>query len=335
MSIITQVYFNMYWLQFSLLIAIGMAAHHRKNVALVSRHRQAQASTNKIVPTPDATLTNLNNLETKIRQWPEGGIGGTTTSTDSVGSSTASAVDSLNANLRELTTWSNDGMAKLMGSTSSQEVSLGVLRAQFDQFRNDTTRSLTRIKDALQNLGAEAADGSAQSANSLQTRLKTIQTQLDKLSSASNNASSFSLQLSTAQQAIVAMNDRVSAMEDYTGINRVTAAGAQSAESSSSFDSEYLGFDFMIQSWTGRFAIIGVGLGLIALILAIVALVMLPKKPAVPKGEEQVLLEAGGEDPNAEAGEADPNAEGYDPNAEQYYYQEGAEGQQQEEVPAT
>jgi len=299
-------------------------------VALVSRHKQAQALVNKVVPTPEATLPNLNTLETKIREWPEGGIGG---STSSAGGGTGAAVEDLNANLRELTNWSNDGMAKLMGATSSQEVSLGVLRSQFDQFRNDTRRTLARIKDALQNIGAEAADGSTQSANSLVTKLKTIQTQLDTLSSNAKNVSSFGSQLTTAQQAIVQMNLRVSALEDFTGINAATGPEAQSAESSSTLDSEYLGFDFLIQSWTGRFAILGVGLGFIGMILGIVALVMLPKKPsAVPKGEEQVLLEAGGEeDPNAAGMEGQ---EGYDPNAEQYYYQEGGE-QQEEEVPAT
>ena len=325
----------MYSIHLFLLVTFATSAHHRKNVALVSRHRQANTIESKVVPTPEATLTNLNNLETKIRQWPEGGIGGSSPSTSGAdGSVTGAAVADLDANLRELSNWSNDGMAKLMGATSSQEVSLGVLRSQFDQFRNETRRSLTRIKDALQSIGAEAADGSTQSANSLQTKLKTIQTQLDNLSSTSKNVSGFGSQLTTAQQAIVQMNLRVSALEDYTGINMASSAEALSSESSSSLDSAYLGFDFLIQSWTGRFAILGVGLGFIALILGIVALVMLPKKPAaVPKGEEQVLLEAGGEDPNAMEGQ-EGNAEGYDPNAEQYYYQEGAD-QQQEEVPAT
>ena len=319
----------MYSFHLFLLVTCASSVNHRKNIALVSRHRQTHSTNSQVVPNPDSTVPQLNSLETTIRQWPQGGLGASTTATGA----TSAAVENLNADIRELSNWSSDGMAKLMGATSSQEVSIGVLRSQFDQFRNDTRRTLSRIQNALQNIGAEAADGSTQSANSLQTRLKTIQTQLDTLTSNSKNVSGFGSQLTTAQEAIVQMNSRLVALEDYTGIN-AASNGVQSAESTS-LDSAYLGFDFMLQSWTGRFAMIGVGLGLIALILGVVALTMLPKKPAVPKGDEQVLLEAGGEeeDPNAAPQEGQ---EGYDPNAEQYYYQEGAqEQQQQEQVPAT
>lgn len=319
----------MYLLHLFLLASAISATHRRKNVALVSRHRQSQKSSSEVVPTPSATLPNLNNLETTIRKWPEGGIGGTIESTGEGGS----AVAELNANLRELSNWSNDGMAKLMGATGSQEVSISVLRSQFDQFRNETRRSLSRITDALQSIGADTAEGSTQSANSIQSRLKTMQSQLDALSTNSKGVSSFNSQLTTAQEAIVRMNERIVAIEDFTGITAAAAAGGVQSAESSSYDAAYLSFDFLIKSWTGRFAILGVALGLIGLILGIVALVMIPKKPTVPKGDEQVLLEAGGEDPNAQEG-VEENAEGYDPNAEQYYYQEGEE-QQQEEVPAT
>jgi hypothetical protein len=319
----------MYLLHLFLLASAISATHRRKNVALVSRHRQSQKSSSEVVPSPNATLPNLNNLETTIRKWPEGGIGGTIDSTGEGGS----AVSELNANLRELSNWSNDGMAKLMGASGSQEVSISVLRSQFDQFRNETRRSLSRITDALQSIGADTAEGSTQSANGIQSRLKTMQSQLDALSSNSKSVSSFNSQLTTAQEAIVRMNERVVAIEDFTGITAAAAAGGVQSAESSSYDAAYLSFDFLIKSWTGRFAMLGVALGLIGLILGIVALVMIPKKPTVPKGDEQVLLEAGGEDPNAQEGVAE-NAEGYDPNAEQYYYQEGEE-QQQEEVPAT
>jgi hypothetical protein len=319
----------MYLLHLFLFVTAVLSTRRRKNVALVSRHRQSQQASSEVVPTPSATLPKLDNLETTIRKWPEGGIGGNIETPAGGGS----AVSELNANLRELSNWSNDGMAKLMGASGSQEVSISVLRSQFDQFRNDTRRSLSRITDALQNMGADTAEGASQSANSVQGKLKTIETQLDTLTSTSKSVSSLNSQLTTAQEAIVRMNERVVAIEDFTGIT-AAASGVQSAESSA-FDPAYLGFDFLIKSWTGRFAMLGVALGLIGLILGVVALVMIPKKPAEPKGEEQVLLAAGGEDPNAAVEEgAAGNAEGYDPNAEQYYYQEGGE-QQQEEVPAT
>jgi len=313
---------------------------------LISRHHQHRFY-EKTVPNPSETLPKLTSLESSIREWPEANekigvspdVSNTASSSGNAdtnsrnpstesGSTGGASVDTLDSQLQALENWSNDGMAKLSSSTSDNAVRVDVLHNRVRKFEEDTIRNMTKIFSTLESLSHDAAASQQQAGSNVAAQVQEFKNQINDIR---NNqlpeaVSAASQRMDDVSRAIIAVDSRLGVVEKVTGVNQ--NRGAQSAESTEPlFEAQYLGFQFLIQSWTGRFAIGGVAFGFIALILSVVALVKIPSKPADDAGkgaEEEVLMEAGGEE---EEQVEDPNAYDADPNAQ--YYEEAAAAEEQ------
>jgi hypothetical protein len=285
------------------------------------RHRLISRQ-EKLIPNPQGTLANLNNLDNKVSEWNSTLTLSNSTEPDAYPSATAD----LGATVHEIQNQSTQDMAGLSARLLAHGMTIDELRSDLTALSNETVRNISRINSLLADISDYAASAKSSATETIKSQLTNLQTQVNVLAGNSSSTQSVPSQLNEMGHSISDLEERVSALEGTDYAQTQLLAG----ESNSTTTVDYYGVDFLISSITGKVAIGGVALGLIALILASLALSKIPKaSPGVERKEddEQVLLEAGAVEEEGEAEAAGEEVYEYDPNAE--YAEEQQQDQQQ------
>jgi hypothetical protein len=289
------------------------------------RHGLSRLGSERLVPNPSETSAKLDQVEQSINNWdpsrgaPDVSIAGVSATTKINVTTTAGSpappetplgvVTDLQQALKEIQGQSNTGIAQLSGTTAMNTMVIDVLRSDVKKFEQQVQKNFSRIDGLLNELGDLASSGGV---GSLIDSVNQIQSQLSVVAAGGSIATvvqGFTQRIGDLGSAVTGLDQRVA------GLEKGSAANAQSAESADSTLSAATSISFLTTSWTGRVALGGAAFGLVALILSIVAITSLPKKPepaADPATEEQVLMEAG-------EGQAEGEAEGAE------YYDDAAQ----------
>ncbi len=306
-----------------LAVASGLGSY--LPVRRIHRHRLV-ATHEKLVPDPDATRPRLNQVENIISQW-NSTLPSPSPLPPDPSLPHSNPIGELGASIEDIQNQSNQDMAQLSATLSSNALLVDAIRANVSQIADETRRNISRINSLIGDISDYSTSTLAGNAETIQAQLKNLQAEVDML--AGNNSASASIpsQILEIDNAIASLEQRVGTLETKESLSSQVLA----SDTSGAVDNN--GLDFILYSWTGRIALVGTLVGVLALILASVALHKLPKSAEVPdtcNDDEQVLLEAGGEQPAATEEQQvayDPN----DPNAQQYYTeQEAVEEEQQQ-----
>lgn len=273
----------------------------------------------KIIPDPHSTLPNLDELQNTISEWNS-----TLPATTDPGYTNPVLGGDLDASIQEIQNRASQDVARLTGSLSSNHLVIDAIRANITKFADETRRNISRINSLIGDISDYSTSTLAGNAETIQAQLQNIQAEVDMLAGNTSASASIPSQIKEIDNSIASLEQRVSALEKTDSVQTQVLA----ADTTSSVDNT--GMDFLLYSWTGRIALAGAVLGVLAVILSSVALSKIPSPVPVSeesKQAEQVLLEAGGEQPADQEQELDPN----DPNAQQYYSEQEGEGTAQEQ----
>jgi hypothetical protein len=279
------------------------------------------------VPDPDGTVSHLDQVEKSIREWGPAGIGGSVGSdvplvsggaSGTSGSVDSTLIDNLDAKLKEIENQSNSNIADLVGSASSASMQLDMVRFNMSKFTREVKANFSHVYGILDELGYASTNGVSNTARGIRSDIDALRTQINDLQGGSGLAGDYDSRISDLGKTVSTIDERVTALE-----RRATADStkqATEAEASDASTASSTSLQFVLESWTGRFALIALLVGVIALSLSIYTFRSLPPKPSEStqieeetKGnEEQVLLEAG----NAE-GEGEEATLGYDEAGQQ------------------
>ena len=267
------------------------------------------------VPDPDGTVSHLDQVEKAIREWNPAGIGGAVgsgvptasssnggTSDFLNGSAANTQVDDLDARLKEIENQSNSNIADLVGASSTASMQLDMIRFNMSRFIREVKANFSHVYGVLDELGDASTNGVSSTARSIRSDIDALKTQVNDLQSGSGLAGDYDSRISDLGKTLSTIDQRVSALE-----RRATAETTkQSAEAEASDEStaSSTSFQFVLESWTGRIALIALLVGIGALALSLVSLKRLPPKPVDPEQpaegtkaeDEQVLLETGNAD---------------------------------------
>jgi hypothetical protein len=326
-------------LLFICVIITGIESRIHKRFS--ERHGLSRLMTDRTVPNPSDTSPKLDQVEQSVNSWPPARmvndltIAGVSTTGFVNASATASwtntstdpeasigTVTDLEQALKEIKGQSNSGIAQLSGSTASLSMALDLLRANIGKFQTDVRFNFTRIDRILNDLGDSSTIDDIQT---IKKNIFQLQSQLGSVAASagiSGIVQGLSQRISDLGSALNGLSQRVTALDGSNSNGATVAQTAMAAEAvpSDTTLSVVASIPFVLQSWSGRIAIVGAVTGIVALVLSIISLTRLPKSEAAPTeagAEEQVLMEAG------EGEQVDATQEG----GEEYY-----EGQEEQAV---
>lgn len=283
----------------------------------------------KVEPDLSSTESQLNQLEGTIRSWPQasqavagvpinqtgftlsgligsnsssGAFSNSSSGIDSVNSvgfenstSGSSSVDNLTQQLASLENQSNNNIAQISGGVANNEILIDLVRVNMSRLTTEVRRNITRLKSAIDELGASSVTGHDSNFRSIAGQTEDLQAQINQIQTTLSSIPQVDDRINSLGGGVQALESRVSALENYaSNSSKALAQSDESTSSSTSGDSS----GSILSSWSGRASLLGLGLAIIALSLSIVTFLRLPPKPASeepapPEGEEQVLLEAG------------------------------------------
>lgn len=245
-------------------------------------------------------------------------------STNSVNSETTlPAVDDLSQKLANIENQSNNNIAQVTGGVASNGILIDLIRVNVSRLATEVRRNITRLQTALDELGTSSASGQDSSFRSIAGQTGDLQGQVNQIQSTLSEFPQVSDRINNLGNTVQNLQSRISSLE-YSASNppaNVLAQADQSKSSSQVDDSSGIGS--LVFSWSGRAALLGLALGLIALSLSILTFLRIPQKQVSEQPvEEQVLLEAGGEELNNENAEQGEEVEGGEEAVEQVYEEE-------------
>lgn len=243
--------------------------------------------------------------------------------TNSVNSETTlPAVDDLSQKLANIENQSNNNIAQITGGVASNGILIDLIRVNVSRLATEVRRNITRLQTALDELGTSSASGQDSSFRSIAGQTGDLQGQVNQIQSTLSEFPQVSDRINNLGNTVQNLQSRISSLE-YSASNPTSNALAQSDQSKSSSEvDDSSGIGSLVFSWSGRVALLGLALGLIALSLSIVTFLKIPQKTVSEQPvEEQVLLEAGGDELNNENPQQGEEAEGEEA-VEQAYEEE-------------
>ena len=321
-------------------LAIINGVHGRLHRRFSERHGLSKLGTDRLVPNPADTSPRLDQVEASVNDWAPSRTGGvltiagvtsgepinathTATNISSNPEQSIGVVGNLDQALKDIVSQSNSGIAQVSGSLAMNSMAVDLLRLNISKFEDEVKKNISRIDSVLNELGEATSNGLLSDLQTLRSRVSQIQSQLNGVSASGSGSGiiqGFTDRISSLGTAVTSLGDRLAALERRTTVDASSSSSPQALSSDTQLDKSVgavASLQFVLQSWSGRIALGGAACGLVALILASIAMSRIPGKPsetAAPEAaeEEQVLMEAG-EGENAEQ------------QGEEVYYEGGEE----------
>ena len=312
-----------------LTIAIINGANGRLHRRFSERHGLSKLGTDRLVPNPADTSPRLDQVEASVNDWSPSRLGGvltiagvtsgepinatyTATNISSNPEASIGVVGNLDQALKDIVSQSNSGIAQVSGSLAMNSMAVDLLRLNVSKFEDEVKKNISRIDSILNELGDATSNGLISDLQTLRSRIEQIQSQLNGVSASGSGSGiikGFTDRISSLGTAVTSLGDRLASLERRTTVDTSSSSSSSSQPLSSDTQLDksvgaVASLQFVLQSWSGRIALGGAACGLVALILASIAMARIPGKPSeapAPEAaeEEQVLMEAG-EGDNAE-----------------------------------